>query len=147
MLRSQTVRADSTHVAFWLVATVPEQIHITSATTRSPTVSNAGQDAEDKTVSHAPSGAHQLGFPQAQDMSSFPDATHDLLFLSDLLPSKAKLIQEATRAFMVRQLMQHDGHDAPHDNSPQSARICHRPRALVPDIDRLVTRSRRWLQS
>jgi hypothetical protein len=46
--------------------------------------------------------AAQDVFPQAQDMSTFPDAVHDVLNLSGLLSSKAIDIRDRTRAFMVR---------------------------------------------
>lgn len=40
-------------------------------------------------------------FPQAQDMSAFPPASHDLLFLDDLLSPEEKRTRYAVREFMV----------------------------------------------
>eukprot|EP00892_Ulva_mutabilis_P008528 jgi/Ulvmu1/6047/UM027_0024.1 len=69
-----------------------------------PEAQDAGPDSQAEDASHAASNSCRSGFPQAQDMSAFPDATHDLLALSDLLPAKAKAIQEVTRAFMVKEV-------------------------------------------
>ncbi len=41
-------------------------------------------------------------FPQAQNMSAFPPAAHDLLNLDDLLTPQERKTRYAVREFMVR---------------------------------------------
>jgi hypothetical protein len=40
-------------------------------------------------------------FPQAQDLSVFPPASHDMMFLDDLLSSEERKTRYAVREFMV----------------------------------------------
>lgn len=54
---------------------------------------------------HACSASMQKSFPFAQDMSVFPEASHDVLDLDSLLSAKAKQIRDKTRAFMVSLLL------------------------------------------
>ena len=46
-------------------------------------------------------GGYSERFQQAQDMSAFPPAAHDLLFLDDLLSPEEKGTRYAVRGFMV----------------------------------------------
>lgn len=67
-------------------------------------------------------------FPQAQDMSAFPPASHDLLFLDDLLSPEEKRTRYAVREFMeteVAPIIANHWENAtfPHDLVPKLAKL------------------------
>lgn len=98
---------------------------------------NGGPRSENEALGRQPTSASDSSnvgagysptFPQTQDMSVFPPASHDMMFLDDLLSSEERKTRYAVREFMEKEvapiIAQHwEKASFPHDLVPKLAKL------------------------